>query len=560
MIPYRPPSDERPTSSRSIMGFFPPPSMPTVRKASVSPAGAVNDPIQIIMGGAVGMLRSNRESSSSQTLLEPTAIIPHLNKKFDQWVSDSIGNTVGSSYGTLAGSSISVSSSGVTMNLLENGHTVVGDVQSWPDQVFALARNSGALIVQFLLQYLLNLIPIFSAGSLGKDELAAVSLATMTANLTGYAFYQGLSTALEALCVESYSTRAYSQMGLHFQRCAILLMLVSVPIGAIWAFSPYLLRFIVPNQKLADLAGGYLQILFLGAPGYALFEAGKKYLEAQGKHNSSTVVLGFLAPFSAMINFALVCDGYLGLGFGFYGAPTAVAASIQSQVLSLQLLTIFSSYFGNSVLAAQSILATLLGFIYQFSYGMSLSSCTAVAQYIDAGNIASARRSAYLAIGMSLLIGFLASSALLTVRDYVAIVFSRDSEVLALVTLTLPICALYQVMDVLSSVTGAILKGQGRQYVAARIQVPVQYGLAMPISIYTSFKLEWGIRGLWVGSAAAATAIGLVQACAVLVSDWETVIGGAAGTGQRVSIDDEEAFTPAGDAAEDSERATLLRC
>lgn len=54
-----------------------------------------------------------------------------------------------------------------------------------------LIKTSIPLYITFLLQYSLTLSSIFSAGNLGKNELAGVSLGAMTAVITAYAPYQG---------------------------------------------------------------------------------------------------------------------------------------------------------------------------------------------------------------------------------------------------------------------------------------------------------------------------------------------------------------------------------
>lgn len=56
------------------------------------------------------------------------------------------------------------------------------------------------MILTFLLQYSLPVASIFTVGHIGKTELGAVSLASMTASITGYAVYQGLATSLDTLC------------------------------------------------------------------------------------------------------------------------------------------------------------------------------------------------------------------------------------------------------------------------------------------------------------------------------------------------------------------------
>lgn len=335
--------------------------------------------------------------------------------------------------------------------------------------------------------------------------------------------------ALETLCAQSYGAGQYTEVGLHLQRCVILLMLTSVPIGCIWMSSPSILGLIVQEKKVVELAGGYLRILFLGAPGYALFEAGKRYMQAQSIPHASTAVLAFLAPLNAFMNFALVSGEFLGLGFGFYGAPAAVVitnwlmplclayyaifiegskcwhpltlrvftnwesilsltlpgiAMIWSEFISVELLTLFSSYFGTSTMAAHAILATMMSFIYQLPFGMSLSSCNAVAQYVGAGNITSARRSAYVAMGIAIVFGVIDCVALIAVREHAGKMFSRDKEVIAFVAEALPVCAAFQVVDVLASVTGGILKGQGRQRIAGIVKIPAYYGLCFGSCCY----------------------------------------------------------------------------
>jgi MATE family multidrug resistance protein len=50
-----------------------------------------------------------------------------------------------------------------------------------------LAKYSLPLMVTYLLQYSFSLVTLFVVGHIGTDELGAVSLATMTANITGMA-------------------------------------------------------------------------------------------------------------------------------------------------------------------------------------------------------------------------------------------------------------------------------------------------------------------------------------------------------------------------------------
>jgi MATE family multidrug resistance protein len=169
-----------------------------------------------------------------------------------------------------------------------------------------LAKNSLPLMITYLLQYSFSLVTLFVVGHIGTDELGAVSLATMTANITGLAVFEGLATSLDTLCAQAYGSGKKELVGLHLQRMVLFMLLVSIPIGAVWLSSGWILTALVPEKELAHLAGRYLSILLLGAPGYAIFEAGKRFTQAQGLFNASLFVLLIATPINVLLNYLFV--------------------------------------------------------------------------------------------------------------------------------------------------------------------------------------------------------------------------------------------------------------
>lgn len=205
---------------------------------------------------------------------------------------------------------------------LELDESITWDRQSTVQQeARILVQTSAPLILAFLLQYSLTVASIFVVGHIGEVELAAVSLASMTAKITGYSVYQGLATSLDTLCGQAYGAGRKHLVGVHLQRMICFLMLVTIPIGGIWLNGTAILRKIVPDDETVLLAGLYLKVIVWGAPGYAIFESGKRYVQAQGLFNASLYVLLIGAPFNLFLNWLLVW--YFKLGF--IGAPIAVA-------------------------------------------------------------------------------------------------------------------------------------------------------------------------------------------------------------------------------------------
>lgn len=208
---------------------------------------------------------------------------------------------------------------------------------TWQREAQVILGYAGPLIITFLLQYSLTVASIFTVGRLGTIELGAVSLASMTANITGYAIYQGLATSLDTLCSQAYGSGKKHLVGLQLQRMVYFLWAITIPIAIFWLAAEKLLEQIVPEKKSAELAGLYLRVLVLGAPGYACFEAGKRYVQSQGLFSATTYVLLIAAPLNAFMNWLFVWH----FGWGFVGAPIAVAVTDNILPLLLFLYVMF---------------------------------------------------------------------------------------------------------------------------------------------------------------------------------------------------------------------------
>lgn len=204
---------------------------------------------------------------------------------------------------------------------------------TWKIESKLLAKYSTPLILTYLLQYSYNMVMVYVAGRLGTNELGAASLATMTASITGNCVYEGLATSLDTLASQAFGAGKKKLVGLHVQRMCLLMLVATVPIGAIWISSPWILGSILPDPKLAGLAGTYMQVYLIGAPGFAMFEAGKRFMQAQGNFTACLVVVMICAPLNILWNWLFVF--YFGLGFK--GAALAVALSNTLQPLMLLL-------------------------------------------------------------------------------------------------------------------------------------------------------------------------------------------------------------------------------
>ncbi|EER38549.1 multidrug and toxin extrusion protein 2 [Histoplasma capsulatum var. duboisii H88] len=439
---------------------------------------------------------------------------------------------------------------------------------TWRREAKVLSKYTVPLMITFILQYSLTVASIFTVGHLGKVELGAVSLASMTANITGYSIYQGLSTSLDTLCAQAYGSGKKSLVGLHMQRMVYFLWLMTIPIGLVWFFAERILMVIVPEKDVAVLAGLYLKVVLLGAPGYACFESGKRFVQAQGLFSAGLAVLVICAPLNAFLNWLFVWK----LGFGFVGAPMAVAISdnllpiflflyvrfiagkecwngftkrglenwgpmirlalpgflmVEAEVLAFEILTLAASYFGTTALAAQSVLSTISGISFQIPFPLSIAISTRIANLIGASLSDSARTSAKVGMVGAVIIGLLNVTFLSSLRNYIPNLFTSDEEVARLVAQILPVCASFQLVDALAANCNGILRGLGLQSFGGYVQLFCYYVVAMPISMGTSFGLGWSLWGLWTGVAVALCLVSIIEGVFLTRTDWEISVSDA---------------------------------
>ncbi|KAA8908367.1 mate-domain-containing protein [Sphaerosporella brunnea] len=426
-----------------------------------------------------------------------------------------------------------------------------------------VAKSAPQLYVTFALQYSLTIASIFAAGRLGKDELAGVSLGSMTATITGYAIYQGLTTALDTLCSQAYGAGNKTLVGLHLQRMICFLMVVSVPVVLLWEFSEPILNALVPEPELVAFASLYLRVLALGVPGYAMFEAGKRFVQAQGLFMASTYVLLISAPSNAILNYMLVKR------FGYIGAPIAVVITnwlmvlllalyvrfvkgsecwggfsrkalynwspmiklavpglimLEAEWLAFEILTLMASYWSTAHVAAQSVLSTTASLTFQLPFALSVAVSTRVANLLGATLSDSAKTTAQLGLMLAAGVGFFNCVLVMATRHQVVRLFSDDPEVIALFMKTIPLGAVFQLFDAIGACTAGLLRGQGRQHLGSYINLIAYYVLALPLSLFAGFVLNWELLGLWSGVAVALFVIAVVEVVIILRTDWNRVV------------------------------------
>lgn len=440
-------------------------------------------------------------------------------------------------------------------------------------ELASLVRSSIPLVCTFLLQNSLSTVSVFSVGHLGAIELAAVSMGSMTANITGYATIQGIATALDTLCPQAFGAGKYQLVGDYMQKCIALIFTMIIPLLIIWIFFGYqLITLLLPDRSTAYLAAMYLKYISFGIPAYVLFECGKRFLQAQGIYHVATYVLLFAAPLNLAMNIVFVRL------YGYLGAPVAVAINywlmaiglligtmllderstntgihpsrcwngfqfrksfqgwrklvslavpgwvmLEAEFLAFEILTLMASYLGTYELAAQSIGSTMASLTYQVPFAMGIAASTRIANYLGAGLAHCAQVTGEVALLFGFAVSLINFLALYTLQRPIAILFTNDERVISLLHEIMWLVALMQVSDAMNANSAGCLRGQGLTKIGGVVNLISYYLVGIPMSIYLSFFSYWkgSLHGLWIGTTVALTLIGGIQTYVVLNADYD---------------------------------------
>lgn len=204
---------------------------------------------------------------------------------------------------------------------------------------------------------------------------------------------------------------------------------------------------------------------------------------------------------------------------------------------AFEVSSLAASYLGTTDLAAQSILLTLSSATYTVPMGISVAATNRVGNALGGNHGYKARTASITAILFAVLFGCINSSFFLLTRSRLGYLFSSDQQVIDMVAHVLPICAIFQVADGIASVGGGVIRGLGRQSVAAWINLIAYYMIALPFGFFLTFKLNWALSGLWTGLTVALFLVAFGEVLFLSTIDWFTEVKRAQ---ERVRMDEDK--------------------
>ncbi|KAG7838323.1 hypothetical protein KL943_000399 [Ogataea angusta] len=427
-------------------------------------------------------------------------------------------------------------------------------------------KDSMPLIVAFFLQYFLSVSPLLVVSRISAQALGAASLATMYMNITYLGVIQGAVTAVDSFAPHAYGAGNYAMVGEVVQKNLAVNTILLVPMVVLCWFSGKVLNALQPDPELASLAQTYLRIVTFGIPGLLVFELGKRYLQAQKIFHASTYVLLIVSPLSLVLTYVFVFT----FGWGYVGAPVVVVlsfwlmavlliayavlidgskcwggfsykamctglygqiylalfslVSVEAEYFAFEVMALAAAYFGETALASQSICAAVGSLIFQVPFALSCSISTRIGSFVGAGNLEFARKSTNMCIKATFVLGVSVCIFLLIAMRPITRVFTDDSIVAAECYKILPVLFFTQCYDMVNVTCQGLLRSQRRQDVGSVFSLCSYYIFGCPLAYILAFRLNWQVRGLWIGLSMAVFLLTLVEVVLLARTNWPKVM------------------------------------
>uniref|UniRef100_A0A5G2RLY7 Solute carrier family 47 member 1 n=1 Tax=Sus scrofa TaxID=9823 RepID=A0A5G2RLY7_PIG len=378
----------------------------------------------------------------------------------------------------------------------------------------ALLFLAGPAFLAQLMVFLISFVSSVFCGHLGKLELDAVTLAIAT-----------------------YGSPNKKHVGVILQRGALVLLLCCLPCWALFLNTEHILLLFRQDPAVSRLTQSYVTTFIPALPATFLYTLQVKYLLNQGIVLPQ-IVTGVVANLvNALANYLFLYPLHLGV------MGSALANTVSQFALALLLflyivvkklhrdtwggwswecLQDWASFFSLAVpsmlmlciewwayeigsflsgtlgmveLGAQSVVYELAVIVYMVPTGFSVAASVQVGNALGAGNIEQARRSSVVALVVTELFAVTFCVLLLSCKDLVGYVFTKDREIIALVAQVVPIYAVSHLFEGLACTCGGVLRGSGNQRVGAIVNTIGYYVVGLPIGISLMFATGLGVVG-----------------------------------------------------------------
>lgn len=407
------------------------------------------------------------------------------------------------------------------------------------------------ILLAQIAQNSMGLVDTIMAGQVSSADMAAISVGA-SIWLPLILFGLGLLLALPPT-ISFLNGAGKRQEIAHQVRQGLWIVLFScIPLGFLIYHNDLILDYMQVEAELKSITTGYLRALLWGLPAYLLMINFRCLNDGIAKTKPAMVIafIGLLAniPLNYIFiygKFGMPALGAVGCGIATtlvnwimcilmivycmqtkslrdlkvfqhiiempnwhtlkklfqLGFPIAVAICCEVALFALTALLL--APLGKDIVASHQIALNTSSSIFMLPMSLGMATTILVGQSLGENNPIQAKKVAYSALGIGLMIAAVTAFLTAVLRTEIASIFVKDQAVIAMASSLLLLAALYQFSDTIQVVACGVLRGHKDTKVILYITIFCYWGVGMPIG-YSLARTNFivtalGATGFWIG-------------------------------------------------------------
>lgn len=189
------------------------------------------------------------------------------------------------------------------------------------------------------------------------------------------------------------------------------------------------------------------------------------------------------------------------------GWPSGLEFSLELSISTF--MSILAARFGSTLLAAHQVTLDLNAFVYMVPTGLSYAAMIRVGQAAGRDSLRRIKLAANTSLGLALGYSVIAAVLFLVLAHPLASVYTNDPQVVSAAVPLFYLCSLLILGDTCFVICASSMTGLGDTRTPMWISIACNWMIGMPLAYALAFPFGYGLRGLWLGRAAASVTSGV---------------------------------------------------
>lgn len=156
-------------------------------------------------------------------------------------------------------------------------------------------------------------------------------------------------------------------------------------------------------------------------------------------------------------------------------------------------------WISKEALAAHQVANQIADMTFMIALGIGAATTIRVSHQLGAGNLKAVRMASNASIHLVLVMNTIGAALIISLRNYIPMLFTEDTEVIAIASQLIVLAGLFQYADGLQAVGAAMLRGITDVKVPMMIAFVSYILIGLSVGLVCAFPLGMGASGIWIG-------------------------------------------------------------